>query len=234
MSNMYISKMKRVLERFLAEQRSGNEEISRNRQYYQSDYSEQVNAQVRAKQNQQYVDAINEIEHIFDTVRGHLAKANFPDAERLTADRLIFESGMSLTPTEIRGYVERYQSTNNFTMLRIIADFIARQPQSLELNTIDIHLPAEQLEVYRWFGEEALKVLYKIHMNGLVLQQPLEVELFDDESLTTIANKLAVIGNGHGLYQYADSNVPSTALHQFDSVQLKAHAIAANLHDKES
>ena len=230
MTNFYVSKMKKVLETYLQQQKDGNAEILRNSSYWQAEYAATENAKVRARQAQQFVDAQNEIGHIFEIVRNNLAKANFPNVEHLTADRLIFDSGMALTADEIKGFVEKYH--NNFTMLRLIRDYIARQPQTLELATIEIHLPDEQIAVYQWFAEEALKVLYKISVNGLVLQQPLEVEFFDDERQQNIAGKLAVIGDGHGLNRYADANVPERAKRQFDNIQLRAHYVTADLHDR--
>lgn len=230
MSNMYVSKMKKVLENFLQQQREANAEIFSNNSYWAPEYAATENEKVRAKQEQHYIEAQNAIGEIFSHVRQYLANANFPDVERLTDDRLIFESGLSLSPNEIRGFVERYRA--NFTMLRLIRDYIARQPQTLELATIDISLPSEQLEVYKWFAEEALKILYKIHTNSLVVQQPIEIELFDSEALPSIQSKLAQIGDGHGLYEYSFVKVPESAKHQFDNVLLTPHYVNADIHDR--
>lgn len=230
MSNMYVSKMKKVLENFLQQRKEANAKILSNNSYWQAEYAATENEKVKAKQEQHYIEAQNAIGEIFSRVRQYLANANFPDVERLTDDRLIFESGLSLSPDEIRGFVERYRA--NFTMLRLIRDYIARQPQTLELATIDISLPSEQLEVYKWFAEEALKILYKIHTNALVVQEPLEIELFDSETLPSIKSKLAQIGDGHGLYEYAFSKAPESAKHQFDSVLLTPHYIIADIYDR--
>ena len=230
MSNMYVSKMKKILENFLQQRKEANAKILINNSYWQAEYAATENEKVKAKQEQHYIEAQNAIGEIFSHVRQYLANANFPDVERLTDDRLIFESGLSLSPDEIRGFVERYRA--NFTMLRLIRDYIARQPQTLELATIDISLPSEQLEVYKWFAEEALKILYKIHTNALVVQEPLEIELFDSETLPSIQSKLAQIGDGHGLYEYAFSKAPESAKHQFDSVLLTPHYIIADIHDR--
>lgn len=230
MSNIYVSQMKRVMEKYLEQQRAGNEQILRNRDYYQPEIAEEKNDAIRAKQMQQYASAQNEIGSIFSNVRRYLANANFPNVGYLTADRLLFESGMSLSPAEIEGFVDRYKT--NFTMLRIISDYVKRQPESLAWNNIEIHLPTEILQVYKWFAEEALKILHKISVNGLILQDPIEIELFDAESLFTVQEKLDVIKDGQGLSDYESADVPESAKHQFDSVLLTAHISQANLFSK--
>lgn len=230
MPNMYISMMKRVMEKYLEQQKAGNAQIIRNREYYMPEIAEEKNDAIKAKQMEQYVAAQNEIGKIFSNVRRYLANANFPNVGYLTADRLLFESGMSLSPAEIEGFVERYKM--NFTMLRLIRDYIARQPETFALNIIEIHLPAELLEVYRWFAEEALKILHKISVNSLIIESPLEIELFDSDALTTVHDKLAVIGDGHGLADYGSADVPESAKHQFDTVLLTPHTAQANLYSR--
>lgn len=230
MPNMYVSQMKRVMEKYLEQQKAGNAQIVRNREYYQPEIAEEKNDAIRAKQAEQYTAAQNEIGNIFSNVRRYLANANFPNVGYLTADRLLFESGMSLSPAEIEGFVERYKM--NFTMLRIISDYIKRQPESFALNNIEIYLPAELLEVYKWFAEEALKILHKISVNGLIIESPLEIELFDSDALSTVHDKLAVIGDGHGLSDYGSADVPESAKHQFDTVLLTPHTAQANLYSR--
>ena len=225
MPNMYVNQMKRVMEKYLEQQKAGNAQIIRNREYYMPEIAEEKNDAIKAKQMEQYVAAQNEIGKIFSTVRRYLANANFPNVGYLTADRLLFESGMSLSPAEIEGFVQRYRM--NFTMLRIISDYIKRQPESFALNNIEIHLPAELLEVYRWFAEEALKILHKISVNSLIIESPLEIELFDSDTLSTVHEKLAVIGDGHGLADYGSADVPESAKHQFDTVLLTPHTAQA-------
>lgn len=230
MPNMYVNQMKRVMEKYLEQQKAGNTQIKRNREYYMPEIAEEKNDAIKAKQMEQYVAAQNEIGKIFSNVRRYLACASFPNVGYLTADRLLFESGMSLSPAEIEGFVERYKM--NFTMLRLIRDYIARQPESFALNNIEIHLPAELLEVYRWFAEEALKILHKISVNGLIIESPLEIELFDSDTLSTVHEKLAVIGDGHGLADYGSADVPESAKHQFDTVLLTPHTAQANLYSR--
>ena len=228
MTNMYVNQMKKVMEKYLEQQKAGNEQIVRNRDYYMPEIAQEKNDAIRAKQAEQYVAAQNEIGNIFANVRRYLANANFPNVGYLTADRLLFESGMSLSPAEVEGFVEKYKV--NFTMLRLVSDYIKKQPESLAWNCIDIHLPAELLEVYKWFAEEALKVLYKISVNGLILQDPIEINLFDSDTLTTVHDKLEIIGDGHGLSDYGSADVPESAKHQFDTVLLTPHTAQANLY----
>ena len=230
MPNMYVNQMKRVMEKYLEQQKAGNEQIVRNRDYYMPEVAQEKNDAIKAKQAEQYVAAQNEIENIFSNVRRYLANANFPNVGYLTADRFLFESGISLSPAEIEGFVERYRM--NFTMLRIISDYIKKQPESLALNKIEIHLPTELLDVYKWFAEEALKILYKISVNGLILQDPIEINLFDSDALTTVHDKLEIIGDGHGLSDYGSADVPESAKHQFDTVLLTAHTAQANLYSR--
>ena len=232
MPNMYVNQMKRVMEKYLEQQRAGNAQIVRNRDYYMPEIAEEKNNTIRAKQAEQYTAAQNEIENIFSNVRRYLANANFPNVGYLTADRFLFESGISLSPAEIEGFVERYKM--NFTMLRLLRDYIQRQPQSLTLNRVldEIHLPDEQLQVYKWFCEESLKILHKISVNGLILQDPIEIDLFDSEALSTVQEKLDVIKDGQGLSDYGSADVPESAKHQFDSILLTAHTAQANLYSR--
>ena len=55
MSNMYVSKMKKVLENFLQQRKEANAKILSNNSYWQSEYAATENEKVKAKQEQHYI-----------------------------------------------------------------------------------------------------------------------------------------------------------------------------------
>ena len=175
MSNIYIGSFKDILKSYYEKQKKLNEEIESNNQRFAPEYADKYNAEVKAKQAQAYSDARQSITDVFEQVKGYLANANFLNVESLTADRLIFadNSGFDLTPEDVKGYVERYQG--NFTMLRLIRDWITKhnvpeEGQMGRYHDIKIGLPIDKLYTYKQFGDSALNIcesfLYTINSKG--------------------------------------------------------------------
>lgn len=224
MSNIYIGSFKDILKNYYAKQKKLNEEIESNNQRFAPEYADKYNAEVKAKQAQAYSDARQSITDVFEQVKGYLANANFLNVESLTADRLIFadNSGFDLTPEDVKGYVERYQG--NFTMLRLIRDWITKHNTPEEghmfgkYEDIKIVLPADQVDVYRQFADSALHICDKIFTNGNVMRDPLEIEYYADPRMA--GELLATVGSGMGLSDYKTHRVPESVKHSFDGVRL--------------
>jgi hypothetical protein len=153
-----------------------------------------------------------------------LARANFPDAKKLTDDTQLFErnSNVELTPQEVQAFVEKYNA--NFMMLRYIKNWIEKNPKrTVEFAEITkkIYLPADQLEVYRKFAASALSIIDTIHnatpdtFAGIMI----EIMAYADENFS--AELFSVIGNGENLRGYKTANVPESAKHVFDDIFLQ-------------
>ena len=233
MSNIYIGSFKDILKGYYEKQKKLNEEIESNNQRFAPEYAGKYNAEVKAKQAQAYSDARQSITEVFEQVKGYLANANFLNVESLTADRLIFAdgSGFDLTPEDVQGYVERYQ--DNFTMLRLIRDWITKHntPEEGHLfgkyEDIKIVLPADQLDVYKKFADSALHITDKIFTNGNIMQSPLEIEYYADPRMA--GDMLATVGSGMGLSDYKNHRVPESVKHCFDNVRLVTETTNGNV-----
>ena len=215
MKNTYVEQMKTVLSSYHTLQRVRNKEIAENNEKYSPQYAEQLNAEVRKKKQQDYEDARNEIQKIFDQVKGYLARGNFPDPDELTDDRKLFDGdSIELSKLEVEALAQKYRDKGNFTMLRLIDTWAQRNGRiDLQLN-----LPAEQLEMYAHFAKSALFTIDGIFSERKEHFIPLEIQNFGDEKM--YANEYAVVGSGAKLVETAFKNVPDVALHVFDSVSL--------------
>lgn len=216
MSNIYLNQFKDVLEAHYTKQKISNKKIGENIKKYSPEYAEKENKVVRAEQKMDFEEAIALITKTYKTVRGLLACASFVNVEDLTADRLIFESGIDLSPQDVRAYLERY--ADNFTMKRLIASWIKKQPKPEQYDMINFSLPSDQLKVYKQFGEKAIYVSKKIFMNKEIMIDPIEIRSFDDSIMN--ADKLAIIGTGAELAGYDKKRIPDAQRHIFDAIEL--------------
>lgn len=215
MKNTYVEQMKSVLSSYHALQRVRNKEIADNLEKYSPQYAEQLNAEVRKKKQQDYDDAKNEIQKIFDRVKYLLARGNFPVPDELTDDRSLFDGdSIELTKLEVEALAQKYRDKSNFTMLRLIDSWAQRNGRvDLQLN-----LPAEQVEMYAHFAKSALFTINGIYSERKEHFIPLELQNFGDE--TMFAKEYAVVGSGAKLAETAFKNVPEVALHVFDNYTL--------------
>ena len=246
MSNIYVGSYKDILKGYYKKQKAFNEKIADNNKRFSPEYADKENKAVQEQQGQAYNEAQASINEVFTTVRGLLANANFINVESLTADRMFFadDSGFDLSAEEVQGFVERY--ANNFTMLRLIKDWIAKHDTTTKEHpvgkyaSVNIITPIDMVQAYKKFGEGALAVVDKIYGNGIIMQDPnysngtgyygnaqgktekkeypLEIELFGDENFAR--ELFAVVGSGMGLSDYKTKRVPDTAKHAFDDIKL--------------
>ena len=232
MANFYVESFKDIIKGYYKKQKAFNAKIADNNKRFSPEYAEKENKAIKEQQTQAYNEAQASINEVFTTVRGLLANANFINVEALTADRMFFAdaSGFDLSAEEVQGFVERYK--DNFTMLRLIKDWIAKHDKTTKEH------PADMVQAYKKFGEGALDVCDKIYGNGIIMQDldysngsnpnaqgrtekkeyPLEIEYYGDENFAR--ELFAVVGSGMGLSDYRTKRVPDTAKHAFDDIKL--------------
>ena len=218
MKNVYLQQYQDILEAYQTKLKALNRQIEENNRNFSAEYAEQQNKEIRAEKEKTYEEAKDLIRKNYEETKLLLSTASFIDVEDMTADRLIFESGFQLTKQDIRAYLERYK--DNFTMKRLICDWVKKQPKPEQYGDIVFATPEEQLEVYKRFGEKAMYVANGIYGERKEHFIPLEIESFQDE--TMCARELAVIGDGKALEQYRSKSkrMPETQLHIFDGVQM--------------
>lgn len=220
MTNLYVGMFRDVLKGYLAKAKAVANELKSNNEKFSPEYASKENEKSQAKAIQYYTDAKNSINSIFEDVRSYLAIANFPNVEDLTADRLLFakDSNINLTAEEVKGFVERY--TNNYTMLRVIKDWLHTNHEGMTEYTgvaITINMPSDVLAVYKKFADSALSLIDSIYNNADTFNE-LSLSAYADENFG--ASLFAVIGNGMGLSDYKSKRVPESAKHCFDNVML--------------
>lgn len=225
MTNLFISMMKDYLNIYYKKQKEFNSKIDNNNKTFSPEYAEKENAKIREQQAKEYKETVADIKNIFDEVKSYLASANFIDVSSLTADRLLFDnnSGFDLSVEEVKAFAERYKDNN--TMLRLIKDWvekhndITKEHPAGKYADVNIILPSDKIASYQKFGESAISICGKIYNNGLIMQNPLEIEYFDNEEYNKTL--FDVIGNGNELKEYKGiKHIPDMARHIFDDVKL--------------
>ena len=221
MANIYIGQVKDLLRNFYNRTQSKRKEIEANNTRYSPEYAQTANTEIMEKMAIDYENVLNSINSIFVNVRGLLAKANFPNVEQLTADRLLFDKSgtLNLSAEDVQGFVERYR--DNFTMSRLISDWIdakRKETKSDEMNpyeAIRINTPADYLSVYQKIFNSASSLAERIYSDSVTKT---ELDLFADEDFGR--ELFAVIGDGMNLNSYKTARVPESASHCFDNVNL--------------
>ena len=215
MKNTYVEKMRNVLTSYHTLMKVRNEEIAGNNEKYSPQYAEQLNAEVRKKKQLDYKDARNEIQKIFDQVKRHLARGNFPVPDEYTDDRKLFDGDyLEISKLEVEALAQKYQDKGNYTMLRLIDTWAKRNG----MDDLQLNLPAEQVEMYSHFAKSALFTVDGIYSERKEHFIPLEIQNFGDEKM--YAKEYAVVGSGANLEKTAIKSVPELAFHAFDSITL--------------
>lgn len=215
MKNEYVEQMKNVLVSYHQLMKVRNTEIEANIEKYSPQYAEQLNAEVRKKKQQDYEDAKNEIQKIFDRIKYLLARGNFPIPDELTDDCSLFDGdSIELSKLEVEALAQKYRDKGNFTMLRLIDTWAKRNGR----DDLQLNLPAEQVEMYSHFAKSAMFTINGIFSERKEHFIPLELQNFGDEK--TYAKEYAVVGSGAKLAETAFKNVPEVALHVFDRYTL--------------
>lgn len=224
MSNLYVGMYRDVLKNFYEKQRIYNGEIEQNERRFSPEYAKQENEQVKSKQYAAYSEAKKSINEIFEDVKHSLSNACYLDAEALTADRMLLDDSNSfnLTAADVTAMIEKH--VNNFTMLRLIQNWIDKHNEPEEgkmfgrFEGIKIPMPADQLDAYRKFAQSALSICDKIYQNQNVMRDPLEIQYYGDESMA--GDLLSSIGSGMKLSEFKNKTVPASVAHTFDNVRL--------------
>lgn len=167
MRNIYIEKIKGIMQRFLANQKIRSEKITKNSEYYSNSVATKMNADITGESEAEYQKAVNEINDIFKTLKNKLAVLVFPNADNITDDIKLFEN-LTLTRSEIFDIIAKYRKLNNFTMLRFIRETIdnnARFDNDFELKAI-IPTADEVINAYKQVFQSALNVLGAIKNNS--------------------------------------------------------------------
>lgn len=222
MSNVYVTLMKNAVSEFYSKELQSANQIDDIYERFSHDYAEGEAARVRAESEaccQYYKD---KIKSIFEEVREALSVASFPDPSWLTADRTVFDlnSPFNLTPAEVNVYVDKYTKRENFSMLRMISDWVAQKNVPTEINPyaeIPINLPYDHLMIYKKFADSALSQIETIHQ-GVKSVNPDAIRYYADE--TFASEWFSIIGNGVGLKTYQDKAVEDAVRHSFDNVTL--------------
>lgn len=222
MSNIYVTRMKNALSEYYNKELSFSAQIADIFERFTDVYAEDEAARVRAQSEECCQFYKNKIVKIFEEVREALAVASFPDPGWLTADRTVFDlnAPFVLSPAEVAVYVDKYTKRENYSMLRMISDWIAQKNTSGEMNPyrdIRIYLPSDHLMIYKKFADSALSQIETIHQNVKSVN-PDAVSYYADENFAS--EWYSIIGNGQGLKAYHDKTVEDAVRHSFDTVTL--------------
>lgn len=220
--NVYVSRMKNALSEYYNKEVQFANQIDDIYERFSADYAENEAARVRAQSEECCQFYKNKIVQIFEEVREALAIASFPDPGWLTADRTVFDlnAPFVLSPAEVAVYVDKYTRHENYSMLRMISDWIAQKNTSGEMNPyrdIQIYLPYDHLMIYKKFADSALSQIETIRQSVKSVN-PDAVSYYADEVFAS--EWYSIIGNGQGLKSYLDKHVEGAVKHVFDNVTL--------------
>lgn len=215
MKNEFVEQMKNVLVSYHQLMKVRNTEIEANIEKYSPTHAEKLNSEVRKKKQQDYEDAKNEIQKIFESVRTLIAcSAEWnTDSEDFKTVRELMTSGIDFTEQEINSLLQKHK--NDYTIQRMIADTVKKNNPPM-YDKLEIRTPLSALQAYRQFGQSALYVAEKIFQNHW--STDLAIQHFDDPKVN--APLYEQIGSGDNLKAFNYQNIPISAMHDFDDVTL--------------
>lgn len=191
-----------------------------NNDKYSTNVAYEENKKLNAEKESLYNKARERVIANFNEVRELCSIASFPAVENITDDSILFtdKSPIELTTEEIRAYRDKY--SNNFTMLRIIKDWLEKAHTGFNDYTdikMTIHLPIEQLREYAENASTALGLLSTINQNAKSVSSAI-IDSFCGE---LNKNTMDIIGDGEALQSAKRYNIPEKAKHLMDFIVLR-------------
>lgn len=196
-----------------------NEKAENNRKY-KSDIADTENKKLEAEKESLYNKSREQIISNFNEIKELCSIAGFPTAENITSDSIFFsdKSPIELTAEEVKAYRDKY--TDNYTMLRIIKNWLEEKHTGLNDYTDikhTIHLPLEQLREYAENASTGLGLLATINRNPESISSAV-IDTYCGE-----LNKCTtdIIGNGDTLYSKNKTSLPEKTKHLYDFIVLQ-------------
>lgn len=215
MKNIFVQQMKNVLSAYYELRKARDKEISDITQKYAPQYAERLIQEVDKKKQQDYTDARNEIQKVFEEVRTLIACSAELNVESDDFERVkkLMTSGFDFSESEIQTQLQKYPF--DYTIQRWIGDTVKKSNPKL-YDKLEIRTPRSAVEAYRQFGQSALYVAERIFQNHW--SADLSLQNFDDPTIN--ARLYETIGSGDNLKKFDYTNIPISAMHDFDNITL--------------
>lgn len=218
--NCIIEKNQAIVKGFYRATLAIDNKKAENKSRYSPAIATEENNKLNAEKENLYNKARDGIIANFNEVRELCSIASFPAVENITDDSILFtdKSPIELTTEEIRAYRDKY--SNNFTMLRIIKDWLEKAHTGFNDYTdikMTIHLPIEQLREYAENASTALGLLSTINQNAKSVSSAI-IDSFCGE---LNKNTMDIIGDGEALQSAKRYNIPEKAKHLMDFIVLR-------------
>ena len=164
MKNIYIEKIKGIMQKFLTAEQERDKKIKQNNGYFSSNVANDMNRKIEAESEADYSNAVSKINDIFKVLRNKIGVMTSLDGNAITADSKLLEGVFSLKRGDVIKLIQKYQS--NYTMLTMIEGYInSNFADDFELKAL-IPSPLQLLEKYRDVFQSAINQLGAIRNNS--------------------------------------------------------------------
>lgn len=214
MSNIYTNKIKNIIEEYSQIEKDIAKQIKSNNNFYSATEAKKQNATLIERSESEYARAVSAINSVFREVRAKLAnctKLHSADlSENQAKNSIGFFNGeypIKLTVDDINAFIDEFQS--NFTMLRIISDYIDKNFADDVTTTATLKTkilsPRGLCEKYKAICQSAINQIGAIHGNPST-----------NVSFEVMPATLEIIGTGDNILSVSTANPPTV----FDDIVL--------------
>lgn len=226
--NLYVKKFKEACESYYTKALQLKKEMQRNVERYQPEVANEENEKLKQQLQNEYEKAKNSIISIFEDIRTCYSMGSYPNVESLTADRMFFDGTVpfSISENEMKAFVDRYNESSNFVMLRVIDKYIEERNAGRNVSEWrytnaknSIIMPEQCINTYKMFAEGALSMLNTINDSPETFSKQL-LDAYADDYYN--AQNFAVIGTGSSISNFKSMRLPESAKHLYDSITVNS------------
>lgn len=214
MENIYTNKIKNIIEEYSQIEKDIAKQIKSNNGFYSQSEAKKQNATLIERSESEYTRAISAINSVFRDVKAKLANCTKLQSTDLVDNQAKHAIGffngtypIKLTINDINAFIDEFKS--NFTMLRIITDYIDKNfaDDVTVTATLKAKIPSPRTlcERYKAICQSAINQIGAVHGN------PSTTVSFD-----VVGGTLDIIGSGENISSVSTANPPSV----FDDIFL--------------
>lgn len=214
MENIYVNKIKNIVTEYSEIEKDIAKTIKANNGFYSESEAKKQNATLIERSESEYTRAISAINSVFRDVKAKLAnctKLQSADlADNQAKHAIGFFNGtypIKLTINDIKAFIDEFKS--NFTMLRIITDYIDKNfsddATTVAMLKAKIPSPRALCEKYKAICQSAINQIGAVHSNPST-----------SVSFEVLNSTLEIISNGDNILKVSNANPPSV----FDDICL--------------
>ena len=237
MENIYINRIKKVIDNYNSKTSSLRNKIQENTNLYQPHEADRLNKELQNEIESGYLQSISELNDDYNEVRQALASSIYPTNESMSSEIQYFnknEYPISPSPLMVMAFSDAHE--HNYLWQNYLHEWLSslnEKDQNKYIDAITLieeRLPRTKLEMYNRVFDAGLSMINKIH-NGTLTQ--LHLDYFLSEMQGFNKEFLDKLGSGTEMLSYLkrieSSHIPTRILTEFDDIKFSGEKLIENI-----